>query len=115
MSALRLAESRPAERPRERLLGLGPSALTLVELLAIVIGTGTWRADARAVAEQLLSVAGGDESGEFRRQNRLIRETWGEQHVPICEELPGLNHFSVLDALIQPGHRLNDLALQLLS
>ena len=63
----------------------------------------------------LLSVAGGDESGEFRRQNRLIRETWGEQHVPICEELPGLNHFSVLDALIQPGHRLNDLALQLLS
>jgi arylformamidase len=63
----------------------------------------------------LLSVAGGDESDEFRRQNRLIRETWGEELVPICEELPGLNHFSVLEALIQPGHRLNDLALQLLS
>jgi arylformamidase len=63
----------------------------------------------------LLSVAGGDESAEFQRQARLIRETWGEAVVPICEILPGLNHFSVLDALIQPGHRLNHLARQLLT
>lgn len=62
----------------------------------------------------LLSVAGGDESSEFQRQNHLIRETWGEALVPVCETLPGLNHFTVLDALIQPRHRLNKLALQLL-
>jgi len=62
----------------------------------------------------LLSVAGGDESSEFIRQNHLIRETWGEALVPICETLPGLNHFSVLEALIQPRHRLNKLALQML-
>lgn len=62
----------------------------------------------------LLSVAGGDESSEFQRQNHLIRETWGEALVPTCETLPDLNHFTVLDALIQPRHRLNKLALQLL-
>lgn len=63
----------------------------------------------------LLSVAGGAESAEFQRQCQLIRDTWGEAVVPICEILPGLNHFSVLDALIQPRHRLHNLALQLLT
>jgi arylformamidase len=63
----------------------------------------------------LLSVAGGDESAEFQRQAHLIRDNWGDAVVPICEMLPGLNHFSVLDALIQPRHRLHDLARQLLT
>jgi arylformamidase len=62
----------------------------------------------------LYTVTGGDESEEFLRQNRLIREAWGEDRVPVCEALPGLNHFSALDALVQPGHRLHELALQLL-
>lgn len=62
----------------------------------------------------LVSVAGGDESGEFLRQNQLIRQAWGEAVVPVCEALPGLNHFSVLEALVQPRHRLNQLAKQLL-
>jgi len=57
---------------------------------------------------QLASVVGALESEEFRRQNRLIREQWGEATVPVCEELPGRNHFSVLDDLVQtqaPLHR----------
>lgn len=62
----------------------------------------------------LVSVTGGDESDEFLRQNQLIRQAWGEEAVPVCEVLPGLNHFSVLEALIQPRHRLHQLALQLL-
>ena len=62
----------------------------------------------------LYTVAGGDESAEFLRHNDLIRNVWGERTVPVCEALPGLNHFSVLDALAQPGHRLNTLALALL-
>ena len=62
----------------------------------------------------LASVAGGDESAEFLRQNRLIQNAWGKQRVAVCEALPGLNHFSVLDALVQPGSRLNGLALELL-
>jgi arylformamidase len=65
-------------------------------------------------AGTLYSVVGGDESEEFLRQNRLMRKAWGRVRVPVCEALPGLNHFSVLDALIEPGHRLKRLALQLL-
>lgn len=62
----------------------------------------------------LLSVAGGDESSEFLRQNRLIRETWGEALVPICETLPGLNHFSVLESLVDPRQPLYHLGLELM-
>jgi arylformamidase len=62
----------------------------------------------------LYSVAGGDESEEFLRQNRLIRQAWGLETVPVCESLPGLNHFSILEALIEPSHRLHQLALELL-
>lgn len=62
----------------------------------------------------LYSVTGGGESEEFARQNRVIRDAWGEAVVPVCEALPGLDHFSVLDALVQPAHRLHRLALELL-
>jgi arylformamidase len=63
---------------------------------------------------RLYAVAGGDESSEFRRQNRLIRAAWGREVVPVCEDLPGLNHFSVLDKLVEPKHRLHALARELL-
>jgi arylformamidase len=62
----------------------------------------------------LYTVAGGDESPEFLRQNELIRSAWGPERVPVCESLPGLDHFSVLDALVEPGHRLHQLALELM-
>ena len=62
----------------------------------------------------LYSVAGGEESAEFLRQNLLIRQAWGKRTVPVCEPLEGLNHFSVLEALIDPLHRLHQLSLQLL-
>ena len=62
----------------------------------------------------MFTVAGGDESAEFVRQNRLIRDAWGPAAVPVCEALPGLNHFSVLEALVEPGHRLYQLAGDLL-
>lgn len=62
----------------------------------------------------LVSVVGGDESDEFRRQNRLIRQTWGEEAVPVCEEVPGRNHFTVVDALVEPRHRLHKLLMKML-
>lgn len=63
---------------------------------------------------QLYSVAGGDESEAFWAQNALIQQAWGHQVVPVAEKLPGLNHFSILDALVTPGQRLHQLALELL-
>lgn len=62
----------------------------------------------------LYTVAGGDESEEYHRQNRLIQDAWGARRVPVCELLPGLNHFSVLEALVEPSHRLHQLAVDLL-
>lgn len=58
----------------------------------------------------LYTVVGGDESEEYLRQNRLIRDRWGAARVPVCEVMPGRHHFSVLDALTEPGHRLHELA-----
>lgn len=63
----------------------------------------------------LHSVAGGDESEEFQRQNRLIQEAWGCEAVPSCDTLPGLNHFSILDAMTNPKHGLHQRVLQLLA
>lgn len=63
----------------------------------------------------LYALAGADESEEFLRHNALIQQAWGDKTVPVCETLLGLNHFSIVEALVQPGHRLNDLALQLIA
>ena len=63
---------------------------------------------------QLVAVVGGDESPEFLRQNTLIQHVWGHKVVPVCESLPGLNHFSALEAMTQTGHRLHGLISQLL-
>jgi arylformamidase len=62
----------------------------------------------------LASVVGGDESEEYLRQNALIRKAWGRRIVPVCEALPGLNHYTALEALAQPGHRLHAIARELL-
>lgn len=62
----------------------------------------------------LFTVAGANESAEFLRHNTLIQQAWGTTAVPVCEALPGLNHFSVLEALVDPAHRLNALVRQLL-
>jgi arylformamidase len=62
----------------------------------------------------LYSVAGGLESPAFLYHNRLIQEAWGRAAVPVSELLPGLNHFSILESLIQPGARLYELTLDLL-
>jgi arylformamidase len=63
----------------------------------------------------LYTVAGGDESAEFLRHNRLIHQAWGPKTVPVCEDLAGLNHFSIVTDLTRPGTRLNALAQQLIA
>jgi arylformamidase len=63
----------------------------------------------------LYSVAGGIESEEFIRHNFLIQQAWGKARVPVAETLDGLQHFSIVEAMTQPGHRLHTLALELLN
>lgn len=62
----------------------------------------------------LYTVAGGDESAEFLRHNRLIHQTWGPKTVPVCEDLSGLNHFSIVTDLTKKGTRLSALMKQLI-
>jgi arylformamidase len=63
---------------------------------------------------KLFAVVGLEESDEFLRQNALIRDVWGPTAVPVCETLPGANHFNVLNPLVDPASRLHELALRLL-
>ncbi len=68
----------------------------------------------RPKGPKLYAAVGLDESDEFLRQNRLIRDVWGPTAVPVCETIPGVNHFTVLGGLADPAGRLHDLALRLL-
>jgi len=68
----------------------------------------------RPKGAKLYATVGQDESDEFLRQNRLIRDVWGPTAVPVCETVPGTNHFTVLNRLADPLSRLHDLALRLL-
>src|SRR3990172_6328147 len=74
MVPLRLSETCTGDRPRERLFKLGPTALTTAELLAILLGTGTRRQDALAVASGLL----GEHGGTLRQlARRPAAALWG--------------------------------------
>ncbi|MCF0151502.1 MAG: hypothetical protein HUJ80_08855 [Firmicutes bacterium] len=46
----------PAERPREKLLSSGAQSLTAAELLALLIGSGTRKESALALAGRILSL-----------------------------------------------------------
>lgn len=63
---------------------------------------------------RLTAVVGQGESFEFQRQNKLIQTSWGSGVVAVCEVLPELNHFTIVNALAEPNTRLHDLALALL-
>ena len=58
-SALSIRELPSGERPRERLASHGASRLSAIELLAIVLGTGTGGQSALALAHDVLASAGG--------------------------------------------------------
>jgi arylformamidase len=61
------------------------------------------------------AVAGALESSEFLRQSRTLAEQWGTAGVQTrYEEIPGTNHFTVIDGLADPQNamvaRLAELA-----
>ena len=68
----------------------------------------------RPKGAKLYAAVGADESDEFIRQNRLIRDVWGPTVVPVCETVPRSNHFNVINSLVDPAGRLHELALRLL-
>jgi arylformamidase len=67
-----------------------------------------------APASPLYALAGGSESAEFKRQNRIIQQAWGKRAVPVCEEIAGRNHFDILDDLALSDGRCHQLTRRLL-
>jgi arylformamidase len=52
-------------------------------------------------------VVGALESAEFLRQSRILADVWGRSGVTIgLQEVPGTNHFTVLDAFSEPESAL---------
>lgn len=86
-------------------------SLRLTEADAQRASPALWPAPTRGT---LYTVAGADESEAFHAQNAAIREAWGMKTVPVCELLPGLNHFSIVEALADPAHALHHHAVALL-
>jgi len=58
-----------------------------------------------ATRAPVMSCVGGDESGEFHRQNALLGERWKSAFAGDIP-MPGKNHFSVMDALAEPSSAL---------
>ena len=86
----------PEERPRERLLAKGPEALTITELLAILIGTGRKDHSALDIAREL--------TGDLLKDARLART----QDVRELTRISGIGpaKATVILAALELGRRL---------
>lgn len=62
----------------------------------------------------LHALVGELESEEFIRQNELICRQWGPNIVPVCETVPAMDHFTVLDSLARAGGQAHARTRQLL-
>lgn len=108
-----------------RLVGAVPvSGVFDFEPLRLFSFNSDFRLDADAVARLALAdkrptvaapvvvAAGAEESSEFRRQSTLLAQAWKPQ-VQALMLLPGLDHFSVVDALAERGAPLYEATLAL--
>jgi arylformamidase len=64
------------------------------------------------LAAPLVIAAGAAESSEFQRQSRLLADAWAAQTKSLLL-LPGLHHFSIVDAFAERGQPLYDATLAL--
>ena len=60
----------------------------------------------------VITAVGGLESDEFKRQNQLIEQHW-PSHFLEDIPMPETDHFTVVDALIDPAHPLTQAAIAL--
>jgi arylformamidase len=120
----------PRERlafdPRRIVGGVAISGLFELEPLVHYSGNADLRLDvetarrlslleeSRSIKAPLVVAAGGAETSEFQRQSLDFADAWSPQ-TRKCLILPGLNHFSILDAFIERGQPLHRETLALLS
>lgn len=97
-----IREMLPEERPRERLMAHGPEALTITELLAILIGSGRKDHSALDIAREL--------PGDLMKDARLART----QDVRELTRIPGIGpaKAAVILAALELGRRLAEAESQ---
>ena len=97
-----IREMLPEERPRERLMAHGPEALTITELLAILIGSGRKDHSALDIAREL--------TGDLMKDARLART----QDVRELTRIPGIGpaKAAVILAALELGRRLAEAETQ---
>jgi arylformamidase len=60
------------------------------------------------------AVVGGNESSEFLRQSRIIADGWRERGAETrYEAVPGMNHFTVCDAMTEPASAMTRRLVEL--
>jgi arylformamidase len=64
------------------------------------------------VAAPLFLAAGADESAAFRQQTRALRSAWPDSTAEV-DEVPGCNHFTIVDHFVQPGSAGQGFVLRL--
>jgi len=81
---LRLRDLPAGEKPREKLMKHGPSALSVAELLAIVLNVGTTKEDVLAMSRRLLKEYG-DSIIVTQKDPQKIKEMLGIPIVKACQ------------------------------
>lgn len=67
-----------------------------------------------AIACPLAIVVGADETDEFRDQSRELYDRW-KNNIPVeIMEAEGLNHFSIVETIVDPGSTLNNIMRRLI-
>ena len=60
------------------------------------------------------AVVGGDESSEFLRQSKIVADDWRERGAQTrYEAIPGLNHFTICDPLLNPDSAMTKRIVEL--
>jgi arylformamidase len=59
------------------------------------------------------SVVGGIESSEFLRQSKIIVDAWAKDNETRYEAIPGMNHFTICDAMSDPNSAMTARLVQL--
>lgn len=85
---LRVKDMPDADRPRERLLDLGPASLSVAELVSIVWGVGTAKEDVLAMAKRTLKEYG-DRAISSERDPRRLAEAAGIPLTKACQIIAG--------------------------
>ncbi len=88
----------------------GNAEFKLTEASARAISPLFWPAPQGKVFD---AVVGGIESSEFFRQSKIIADAWAKDNTTRYEAIPGMNHFTVCDAMADPASAMTARLVEL--